>query len=446
MRQPLCWCVVMMALLAAPAGAQAPVELTLDEAVRRALEEAPRLAEARAREAAAEATVASRQAIGRPSLTVFAGVLRTNRVEEFGVPQAGGGTRIIFPDLPNNYRTRAELSAPLFTAGRVDALVTAARAETRAAAADRRAPAAEIELAATSAYWALVTARERTSVLERALSRAESALAEVGARVDSGLLPPNERLSAQAQRARQRVQLVRAQHDAAVAEADLARLIGLDPGAAIVASTPVSQPSSAARELEARPETELLAQAGAARPERLALEARRGALEASAGAARAESRPQVFAFAAVQPARPNPLFVPRIDEWRTGWDLGVTVNWSVWDGGRTRADEKAALAQARAAAARLEEFDALVAVEVRQRLLDLASARTALEASDDAVQAAAEARRVIGERFTVGVATSTEVLDADVALLEAELERTQLLAALRVSEARLVRTVGSDRP
>ncbi len=71
--------------------------------------------------------------------------------------------------------------------------------------------------------------------------------------------------------------------------------------------------------------------------------------------------------------------------------------------------------QADAIGARLDEFDALVAVEVRQRQLDLESAAAALEASNEAVTASTEARRVVGERFAVGVATSTDVLDSDVA-------------------------------
>jgi len=44
-----------------------------------------------------------------------------------------------------------------------------------------------------------------------------------------------------------------------------------------------------------------------------------------------------------------------------------------------------------------------------------------------------------------GVATSTDVLDADLAWLEAELERTHLAAALRLDEAALLRAVGADR-
>jgi outer membrane protein TolC len=51
---------------------------------------------------------------------------------------------------------------------------------------------------------------------------------------------------------------------------------------------------------------------------------------------------------------------------------------------------------------------------------------------------------VVEERFRAGVATSTEVLDAQVALLEAELERTQLNAGLRLSEARLLHVLGEE--
>jgi outer membrane protein TolC len=49
---------------------------------------------------------------------------------------------------------------------------------------------------------------------------------------------------------------------------------------------------------------------------------------------------------------------------------------------------------------------------------------------------------VLGERFNAGVATPTDVLDAQTALLQAELERTQISAALRLGEARLLRAIG----
>jgi outer membrane protein len=125
------------------------------------------------------------------------------------------------------------------------------------------------------------------------------------------------------------------------------------------------------------------------------------------------------------------------------WDLGVNVTWSLLDGGKARADRAAATAQADAIGARLADVDATIGVDVRQRLLDLESGRAALSASAEAVAAATEARRVVEERFRAGVATSTDVLDAQVALLEAELERTLLAASLRWSEARLLRAIGA---
>jgi outer membrane protein TolC len=58
------------------------------------------------------------------------------------------------------------------------------------------------------------------------------------------------------------------------------------------------------------------------------------------------------------------------------------------------------------------------------------------------VRAAAEARRVLGERFQVGVATTTDVLVAQDQLLSAELSRARALANVRLAEARLQRVLG----
>jgi outer membrane protein TolC len=83
-----------------------------------------------------------------------------------------------------------------------------------------------------------------------------------------------------------------------------------------------------------------------------------------------------------------------------------------------------------------------VALDVRQRRLGVEAARAAVAAAADGVRSATEARRVVGERFAAGVATSTDVLEAQVALLQAELDRTRALAGVKVAEARLARALG----
>jgi len=92
--------------------------------------------------------------------------------------------------------------------------------------------------------------------------------------------------------------------------------------------------------------------------------------------------------------------------------------------------------------ARLDEFDSVLNVDVRRGLTELSASVAAIETAEQGIRAASEGRRVAGERFLAGVATSADVLDAQVALLQAELDRTQALAAGRIAEARVARAVG----
>jgi outer membrane protein TolC len=74
--------------------------------------------------------------------------------------------------------------------------------------------------------------------------------------------------------------------------------------------------------------------------------------------------------------------------------------------------------------------------------LDLESTRAQVATAAAGLRSAAEARRVVAERFSAGVATSTDLLDAQVEQLEAELDRTRALAGVRLAEARLARALG----
>lgn len=431
--------------VAAPAAAQGRAPLSLDDAVRRAVEHAPLVAEARARQTAAEATTRAREALTKPTVTALSSYVRTNHVEEFGFPTITGGTRIVYPDIPSNYRVRAELGVPLYTGGRTGSLIEAAEAETRAVDAERRGIEFDVRFEATRAYWLLVTSRESVRVLEQALDRADASLREVTVRVDAGVLPPNEVASARAQRARQEVRLIEARHAAAIADADLARLVGDPPGSTYEPTSPLDQAAPGIGDVEGRPLDALVAQAREARPERESLERRQASLLATSAAAQAGAKPQINALAAVEPASPNSRFFPRSSDWRTSWDLAVQFSWTLFDGGRAAADAASARAQAEAVGHRVRQFDDAVALDLQQRLGELTAGRAALRAAGDAVTAAVEAHRVVLERFEAGVATPQEVLDAQVARLEAELERTRITATLRLSEARLLRSLGATK-
>jgi outer membrane protein TolC len=453
----LCTTAAAMLLLPVRTSAQQdlPVRVTLEEAQSRAVETSHRLAEIRARGAAAQDAVRIRIAASRPTVAAAAGYTRTNHVDEFSFPGPTGAPRVLYPDVPDNYRARVELQWPIYNGGRTDALERAAQAEASALTADAGVLQVDLRFEAARAFWALVTARETVTVLEQGVDRAQAHVRDARERLIAGLIPPNEVASAEAQESRHRMLLIEARAQRDIATADLARVIGVevgqpieplavletasggssipDPGSPIPSAFSSVIPSALNAALDA---------ARLSRNERVAIERRIEAADAQLDVAGAGKRPVVAVTSGYDLARPNPHIFPRAGEWNDSWDASVNVSWPLWDGGRTRAEVAQATNLVQAVRRRLAEFDSVLQVEVRQRALEIESGRAAVEAAADAVRAADEARRVVSERYRVGVASNTELLDADFALLQAGLDRTRALAGVRLAEARLQRALG----
>jgi outer membrane protein len=423
---------------AAVGSAQEPVHLTLDVAIARAIEASHRLAEAMARESGAQAAIRTRRTADRPNVAVSAGYTRTSHVEPFGIAQPFG-IRVIYPDVPDNYQTRLALQWPIYTGGRTDALERAAESEARAAGADVQVARADLRLEVARAYWALATATEAERVLGEAVNRADAHLSAVRSRFETGLIPPNEVSSAEAQRSQQELQLIEARNQRSNVLEELRRLTGISGD--IETAEPLETASRTGA--ESAPGQRPSGSDGTMRAERQAVIDRIVAAEERRRAIEAGRRPTLNVTAAIDYANPNPRVFPRSEVWREFWELGVGVSWNVWDGGRIAAESAEAAAAELALKARLAEVESVIALEIKQRALDLDSARAALTAANDGVRSAAEARRVVAERFNVGVAISTDVLDAQLALLQAELDRTRALANIRLAEARLERALGN---
>lgn len=434
----------------APVGRQpsgvAPLAVTLDDAIGRGLAASHRLAEAAARGEAATAIVDERRAAALPVVSAQGGYTRTNHVDQFGILLPNNQLNVIYPDLANNYRTRLDVVWPVFTAGRLDALERAARAEAGASADDLAAARADLRLDIAREYWRLVTSIEALRVVNESVARVQAHLRDVRNQFDAGLVPPNDVSSVEAQESHERMLSVQARTARDVAEAQLARLIGVVPGTPIQPASGLEAPAVSfvpdARVSSADPIPALVDEARAHRPERAGLMKRVSAADERLHAATAGNKPTVGIGGGVDYARPNPRIFPRADLWRQSWDASINVNWAVFDGGKTRSEAAEASAMKRAAEERLADFDSILAVEVHQRFRELESSRAAIAAADAAVRSASEARRVVGDRFSAGVATSTDVRDAQVVLLQAELDRTQAIANARLAEAALARAVG----
>jgi outer membrane protein len=432
--------IALFALLyASVTHAQTPdaVPLTLDDAIAKGLAASHRVEESSARRDAAAAVADQRHAALLPKFDFLAGYTRTNHVDSFVVPYAPpAGFLIVYPDVPNNYNTRINGQFPLYTGGRLEALERAAGADRAASVNDIEALRSDLKVDIARAFWNLVAVSDAVAVLDESLTQMEAHVRDTRNRLDAGLIPPNDVLTAEAQLSRERMLRIEAAGGRDVAEAALVRLVGLPAGTMIRPVLPDAPPPSPERF------DDLLTAARANRSDRKALADRAAAAAARTDAAAAGKRPTFGVGGGFDYARPNPRIFPRKPEWSTSWDVSLNASVSIFDGGRTGAETAEAAASRRAAEARLAEFDTLLTLEIRQRLTEIETNRAALAAADDTIRAATEARRVVNERFAAGVATSTDVLDAQTDIVRAGLDRTQAIAGLRTAQAGLDRAVG----
>ena len=427
-----------------------PLTLTVEQAIERALTNSHRVDEMTARGEAANAVIEQRHAVQLPRLNAQGGYTRTNHVDQFGIQLPNGQLRIIYPDIPDNYRSRVDAQWPLYTGGRLQALEQAARTDAGAATFDIQAVRSDLRAEVARTYWTLASQTQSIAVLDRSIAQTGEHLRDARNRLEAGLIPPNEVLSVEAQQARQQMLRIQANGAREVTEAALARLIGAAPGTAIVTADTIDLPATmtdgeragangtgASAGLEA-----LIATARENRADRRALADRAVAATGRVTAAAAGRRPTIGVGGGFDYARPNPRIFPRVGEFKTSWDASINVDWPLFDGERVSAELAEASAAQRAAEARLAEFDSQLSLEIRQRLSELTSSRAAVSAAHAAIRAATEGHRVLRDRFNAGVATATDVLDAEIAILQAELDRTQAMATYRIAAAGLARATG----
>jgi len=108
------------------------------------------------------------------------------------------------------------------------------------------------------------------------------------------------------------------------------------------------------------------------------------------------------------------LFAP-LDQ----WFIGVRASWTVWEWGATWFQARAAAREAAAVALEAEDVRRGVAVEVQSALAQLRAAESAVAVAEEAIASAEEAFRVEQKLVETGLATTTDLLDAQAALTTA---------------------------
>jgi len=429
-------------LLLAPAAAGAQEMLTVEQAVQETLRQNASLRAARAAESAeaAQVTVARSAWFPRISFTeswqrgdqpvfVFSSLLSARR---FG-PANFEIDALNHPDATGFFRASIGVEQLLFDGGRRRAAVETASLRRDVARHSVDEAASGLAVAATGTFGRILAAEAERRAADSALEAAREDLARAERRRDAGMATDADVLALAAHAADLEQRLIQAQGDAAVARAELNRLMGapmsrgyeavrpVDPGGALAVDAP----------LEA-----LLAEAEGARPELQRAAAAERLADAARRTARSALIPQVAAQAATD------VSGLRFRDRASAWIIGGEVRWNFSLGGAEFAQLKAAAAARERAQAEADDARAAVHVEVVTALRRLEEARARQAAGRAAVDQARESHRIIRDRFDAGMAGVTDVLRASSAMLDAEVRQVAAMVDAMVSGAMLKRALG----
>jgi outer membrane protein TolC len=431
-------------LTIAPDGAaaqQSQGALTLDRAVAAALSQNASLRATRSASAETAAHVTEARAAFFPRVSfvegwqrgdqpvfVFSSLLSSRRfaAANFALDALN------HPDPIGFFRANLGIEQLLFDGGRQRSAVAAASLQHDMAVATADQAAATLVVATTETFGRVIAAEAARRAADAGLAAAAEDLARAERRRDAGMATDADVLSLQVHIADVRQRSIQARGDAAVARAELNRVMGAPIDREVQLAEPaIVQSDEGAPDLGA-----LLAEADAARPE-----LRRAAVsEQLAAAGRRQARaafvPQVAAQAGVDLSGTN--FSDRASTWLVGAEL----RWTFSTGGAELAQLKAAAEAGNRARAEHEDIRAAVHVEVASAVRRLESARARHAAGRAAIDQARESQRIVRDRFDAGMASVNDVLRASTAALDAESNNAAALVDAIVSEAMLRKALG----
>ncbi len=315
--------------------------------------------------------------------------------------------------------------------GRTSAQVRAARQGALADEATIDAVALDLLAAVDEAYWIAKAQAELVDVAKANLAAEKRHREEAERFVTAGERAEIDVARSRTLEARATAELTRAETAARQALVALGRAIGvLSPPVGVHGdwSAPVADESASAEALGRR--------AYEGRAEVVAHRRRVNAAEAALAAADKGQLPYLGTDARIGVGSYG------LEEWQPLWQVGVTLTWPFYDGGRTSAAIAAARADLEATKTVLRELEVSIHAEVSAAIQGIASAKSEIAAAATVRDAGVVELRLAEQRWKQGLGTGIELADAQTRLAVATADMTRAELSLALSRAGLTRALG----
>jgi len=399
--------IACLCLSQAPLRSQPAIHLTLGEAQRLAIQNNPQLTAARFNAAAAYQVPLQYRANFEPTL---AGNL-TGVGADNGSRLAAGGLNN--PIVYNRFGSGLSVGQMITDFGRTSNLVGMARLQAQAEDQITETTRAEILLATSRAYFALLRAHAVMTVADQTVAARQLASDQVTALAQSKLKSTLDVSFANVNLADAKLLQVQAQNDVKAGEADLATAMGL-PGetAFILAEEPIPAPL---------PDhvNDLIRDALQARPELKEIRLQQSAAERFTKAEHALYYPNVGVIGTAGFVPTGYVAVPS----RYG-AIGMNVTIPIFNGGLFKARQTQAELKAKAATQNISALENRIVRDVRVAFLNATTAYDRMGLTEQLLQQSQLAQDLAQTRYDLGLGNIVELSTAQLNLTSAQIANT----------------------
>lgn len=420
-------------------------KLTLEQSLEIGLKNSKNLKISQSKVIGAEAKRKEAGSLMLPKLSLGASYTRLSEVDPFQVAVPFSPVPIKIQDaVLNNYNFGLTVQQPLFTGLRLISQWDAAKYNIKAQEAEYTKDINEEASKIQTAFWNFYKAQKILNLIDENLSALEKHLNDTKNFVNNGLATKNDYLKIEVQYSNLKLKKIDAENNVSLARVNFNRTIGveLDKQAEIFVNENYTINTDLSAELANYKYENLLSEAINAREELKSLDYKIKAADKGVTAANAGWLPSVYLFGHFYYNNPNQRIMPLKDEFNETWDVGVSLNWDLWDWGNTSAKTAQAeqqLIQTQTAFLQLKE---VIEIEVYHNYLKLIGEKEKVEVSRLTVNSAEENYRITNEKYSQQLATSTDLIDAETDLLNAQTQLTNSIVDFELAKVSLEKSVG----
>ncbi len=398
----------------------APVELSLNDAVMLALTNNRTIKIAAADREKAQWSVSEAKGGNSPSLSInhsdtrFKSYTTSSQAYE-----------------SNKFSNTATLSLPLYTGGRVEANVEQAKWNLKVNDLSVDKSRQQVKLDATTGYFNVLQMSNVVKISQESVDMMVVHLKNVQAQYNVGVVAKSDVLRTEVELANDQQQLIIAQNNLDLAISNLNNVIGL----------PLETEITIKDELQhTKYELSLADSITYAMIHRTeAIQADYNIEVAKQAVKSAQSGNRVTVGANATTAW-NDTKLPGTEN--NTWSVGLSANWNAFDSGVTSSKVKESDAAVEKAIEQAKQQKDTIQLQVRQAYLNMNEADKRIATTQVAVGSADEDFKIAGVRYSAGVGTNIDVIDAQVALNQAKNNYTTAMYDYNTSKANLDAAMG----